>query len=170
VLLAEVCFYTLWSMDWRDPDADAHLADGPAHQVSGICADALAALIRAIRDWAPRTPDGDAVCTVDQAAELTFEPLRLEFRETNEEFANLYLPWVRTAFIILERDHAGVETLVHDMRKDGEDGEAAIIEIGDNIETASQKFSALGELLQTAHMRLLAGCAREALARGIGND
>jgi hypothetical protein len=93
----------------------------------------------------------------------------LEFRETNEEFANHYLPWVRFAFNIVGRDRAGVEALVHDMRNDGEEGEAAIMELGDNIETASQKFSALGEVLKTAHMRLLVGCAREALARGDGN-
>lgn len=34
------------------PDADARMAEGPDHQVSGICAEALAALLKGIRDLA----------------------------------------------------------------------------------------------------------------------
>jgi hypothetical protein len=49
-LLADICFRVLWSDEELDgPNADTLLDAGPAHDVSGICAEALAALLRGIR-------------------------------------------------------------------------------------------------------------------------
>jgi len=55
LLLAEACFRTLWSgTELTAPEADARMANGPDHDIgaSGICADALRALLKGIRDLA----------------------------------------------------------------------------------------------------------------------
>jgi hypothetical protein len=55
MLLAEACYWAWWTdpQGLCGPNAEAFLADGPPHAGNDLCDEALAALLRAIRDGQP---------------------------------------------------------------------------------------------------------------------
>jgi hypothetical protein len=165
-LLAAVSYWTLWSeTDLTAPEADACLADGPAHNVDGICAEALAALLKGIRDLTLAQRQPSETCTIEEAAEMTFDALPVKFEESNEEFAKVWLPWVRVGFAILQRDHSCVEGIVRRMREDNAD--KTLMAWVDGVLSAAEQFASLAQFLEAAHLRLVIACSRD-LARGDG--
>jgi hypothetical protein len=116
--------------------------------------DEIAGVIDGVLAEAGRYADRDDY-DANQVADLTFDALPVTFDETNVEFCNSHLPWVRIAFAaVLEKDDkAAFETVV---QMDEELRER----LARGIDATHRRMEALGELLGAAGARFLVMRAR----------
>jgi hypothetical protein len=81
----------------------------------------------------------------------------LSFDYTNQAFAETYLPSVRMAFCILERDREGVASFVRCLTQDPDDPEAKLFfTLLENWRITQNKFEAISHFLEAASARVMA--------------
>jgi hypothetical protein len=78
-----------------------------------------------------------------------------DFGFTNQEFADLYCPYIRIAFVMLGRDRAGVEEFVRGLTEDSPDALLVfrMLRAWDDIDG---KFKAIAGIAQSAWARVIA--------------
>jgi hypothetical protein len=176
------------AVHWNSPDYDTDPAY-PDDIVRVAIADngrgyddyALAHVVRGVLDLAGLTFDSDgrllsgpnkvdaiAGNPADADAEPpTFEALQVTFDYTNKQFADRYLPSVRIAFAMLQRDHIAATMVIHKLHDD-EEAMQELMDTMEDWEVVSKQFSALSEFMQTARARTIVAIAHAERDRSPG--
>jgi len=171
-LLAEACFTHLWPGYVLDqPESDALLAKG-MDCVGGVGDEALAALLRAIRDLAlfkgrhddpqtfnaqPDAPPEMAPQSETASACPIHDPVHIEFDP--QEFARRWLLLGQIAIKLLAKDEAGLRAYVEDtfsVTRDGMSGDDVLEAFLSNLEALRGKLTALAHFADVARYRILA--------------
>jgi hypothetical protein len=120
LLLTKACFRTLWTgCNLTDPDADAQMADGPHHEIGDIDGEALAALLKGIRDLLMAPPRKQIVGVADEDFDgepVTWSAIDVPFGA--QKFATTDLTLVQLAFQFLSKDHLGAREVIRRMLAD----------------------------------------------------
>jgi hypothetical protein len=97
-----------------------------------------------------------------------FGALAGSFDLTNDEFSERFLPWVRLAFVFLQRDFVQVEALVRDMARQG--GEQRLNETDNAWTSCAEAFGAITEFVEAAKIRLSAVRACQEFNKATGQN
>lgn len=167
-LVADAAFSTLWSgVHLADAGADAHMAGGPHHAVGrGICAEALAALFKAVRDVLPAGSARDVIGRGEPDDAQDGEPAKWAPIDIDlpADFAATHFGVAQLALQFLQHDHVGAQRAVKRLLDDAHghfDRSTGDVMLGllHDWEDTSRKLKALAEMVATAHTRAVVSFA-----------
>jgi hypothetical protein len=88
----------------------------------------------------------------DAGIPATFKALSGAFELTNDEFSERFLPWVRLAVALLQRDFIAGDRLVRDMMQ--QHGERCLNEADRAWTACAEVFSTITEFVEAAQLRV----------------